>query len=635
MKIMKKLTMAAAAALMLAGTAAAQDYPSEPYEFILAKLAAAEGHFDEALTRIDKVLAKNPTDPILQFERANLLLDAGKFDRAEAELESVVATNPDFYDAQRALGRMQLDRAGNDRAKVEKALTHLQAAYRIDGNDLSSGMTVSQILLSLGRNEDAERVLANLVERAPDQRTINYAYAQVLTKTGKGDQARKYLERAVTLDPTFGPAILQLLDGYQKEGSWQKAADVLQPLVDEDPMNLELQRQQAYFLFRSGQAEKARNAFKALAAADPKDERAQFYLAESLNDLQQFGEAEVIYKKLLEKTPADPELLASYGLAQIGQRKWDAAATTFGAIVATTGAPDHLLVLARTQLAFVNLQKGNYDAAIQGASQVAFFRDKPNAQAINIAIDAFRRQKKYAEALAFLEPLVSRAKNDPFVNARYIEMLSRTGDKMKANTLAAAQVRAGTRYVVSTGEAFVQAGDYPAAISIIREGLKATPEDIDLQFQLGSTLERSGDRKAAEQVFTTILSQQPENANALNYLGYMWADANENLDRAQEMLTRAVAQDPRNGAYIDSLGWLYFRQGKLELAEKYLSDAVNLLPTDSTVHEHLGDVLARRGANDRALASYRTALTLDPTPENEQSIRTKIAAIGQRQTSQR
>src|SRR5437870_13052382 len=134
-------------------------------------------------------------------------------------------------------------------------------------------------------------------------------------------------------------------------------------------------------------------------------------------------------------------------------------------------------------------------------------------------------------------------------------------------------------------------------------------------------------------MFLSILDKHPDNAATLNYLGYMWAEANVNLDRAAEMLNRAVSQEPRNGAYVDSLGWVYYQQGKLDLAEKYLTDATRLLPRDATAHEHLGDVFAKRGEFHRALDLYRAALTLQPEPKDEAKLRLKIAELEKQQAA--
>src|SRR5438105_796089 len=633
MKMMKTLMMAAAL-LMFASAATAEDFPNEPYEFMLAKIAASEARFDDALSLLDKVIQKNPNNAVLLFERASVLIDAGRLDQAESELRKVVATNPDLYDAQRILGRMLLERAGNDRAKLDEALDHLRAAFRLYPDDLSTGMAISQIYMTTARPAEAEKILAQMLERAPDQRVVNYSYAHVLTKLGRGDESKQYLERAVLLDPTFAPAIQELVDIYQKENEWTKAAELLQPLIAEDPTNLDLQRQQAFFYLRAGQSEKARALFKALTDADPKDSRSRFYLAETLSDLEHYEEADKIYRSLLEQTPDDADVLASFGISQIAQKKYDEATKAFRALLALKDLPENLQVLANTQMSLIELQKGNYEGALAMAKPVLIFNDKPNAQAVNIALDALKKQKKYNEALGLLLPLVEKYGSDPFVNARYVEMLVRAGEKEKAKEIATTQAKFGPRNTVATAEAYIQAGDFEDAIAYVKDSLKTKPEDIDLNFALGSAYERAGNKESAEKIFLDILAKHPDHAQTLNYLGYMWAESGTNLERAAEMLKKAVSEEPRNGAYLDSLGWVYFRQGNLELAEKFLTDASHLLPRDATVREHLAHVAAKRGNVARALKLYREALTLEPEPKDEAKLRVKIAELEKRQNAQ-
>ena len=635
MRMMKKAAVLLLALLALSATAGAQEYSTDPYNFILAKLAANDGRFDEALAAIDKLTAHQPQNPVLIYERALILLDASRPDAAEADLRKVVALQPSFYDAERVLGRLLLDRAGSDRAKAEEALTHLQAAFRLNPDDLATGMAVSQILLAANRTAEAEKVLASMLERAPDQRGLNYTYAQVLTKLGRGDESRRFLERAVEVDPTFGPAILQLIDLYQKSNEWGRAAELLQPLVNDDPANVDLQRQQGFFYLRAGMTEKARDSFQALLKADSKDTRAQYYLAEALSDLEQYPEADRLYRQLLEKTPDDADILASFGLSLMGQRKFDDATKTFKTLLALPEIPDNVQVLARTQFALIDLQKGNYAAAVDAARPILVFRDKVNVQAVSIALDALKKQSQYGDAVALLQPLTEKFASDPFVNARYIEMLARAGDKDRARIAAATQSKFGIRNTVAAAEAYIAAAQYEPAIAVLRDALRSKPDDIDLEFELGSAFERSGDKAGAEKAFLQVLEKHPEHTGTLNYLGYMWAESGTNLDRAADMLNRAVTQEPRNGAYIDSLGWVYFRQGKLDLAEKYLTDATHLLPRDSTVHEHLGDVLAKRGETLRALSLYRAALTLDPESKDGPKLKVKIAELERQQQAQK
>src|SRR5204862_121142 len=150
MKTMMRYGWVLAALLSFGAAALAQDFPSEPYDFLSAKLAAEEGRYDEALDKINAVIAKNPKDPVLLYERA----------------------------------------------------------------------------------------------------------------------------------------IMQLIEIYQQENEWHKAAELLQPLIDEDPLNADLQRQQGFFYLRAGDARKAADRFKVLVGADPKDSRARYFLAEALNDLE-------------------------------------------------------------------------------------------------------------------------------------------------------------------------------------------------------------------------------------------------------------------------------------------------------------------------------------------------------------
>src|ERR1043166_5573558 len=144
MTAMKKLVFLLMILLPVSAGAQAPPISSDDaYDFIQAKLAAEDGRYDEALAKIDKLVAKDSGNVVLQYERAMMLVDASRVDEAEAALRKVVAAKPDFYDAQRMLGRIIIDRAGSDRAKIDDALTHLQAAFRIYPDALATGLAVA------------------------------------------------------------------------------------------------------------------------------------------------------------------------------------------------------------------------------------------------------------------------------------------------------------------------------------------------------------------------------------------------------------------------------------------------------------------------------------------------------------
>lgn len=605
----------------------AQNFSTAAHEFVMARLAADEGDFDRALALLDKVLQSSPDDPVLLYERASVLIDARKLDRAESELRRLLRIVPQFYDAQKLLGRLLLDRSGGEREKVEEAMVHLRAALAARPDDLATGLTIAQILMSSERVAEAERVVAGLVERFPDNRAVNYSYAQILTKLGRGNESRIYLERVVSADPSYSPAVIQLVDIYQKEGEWLRAAELLGFLIEQDPANLEVQRQQAVFYLRAGESAKARARLEDLLRVDRSDDRTRFFLAEALNDMQEHGAAEEIYRSLLREKPDALDILISLGLNLMAQRKFAEASATFDAVLDDSRINDQGRLMARTQLAVIEYQRGNFDAALRRALEITRGQKQPNLQAINVALGVYRRDKRYREAVELLKPLVQEYPADPYLNSRYMEFLLRAGDRAQGSSIATETRKTGKRGAMLVAESYAQLQEFTRAIEILETLRQTEPQDTDVLFQLGAVYERSGQIREAENAFLDLLNRDPGHAPSLNYLGYMWADRNMNLQRAAEMIELAVKKEPRNGAFVDSLGWVYFRLGNLELAEKYLVDAARLMPRDPTIQEHLGDLFVRRGLRDRALESYRKALSLEPEPHEEEKLKTKIAEL--------
>src|SRR5205807_8551615 len=133
-------------------------------------------------------------------------------------------------------------------------------------------------------------------------------------------------------------------------------------------------------------------------------------------------------------------------------------------------------------------------------------------------------------------------------------------------------------------------------------------------FDYGATAEQAGLYDKAADLFKKSIAIDPANAaDAYNYLAYMWAEHNMHLDEAQEMIKLALQLDPNNGAYIDTLGWLEFRQGKFEQA---LSDLLNaaqkMTRNDPIIFEHIGDTYSKLNKVPQALDAWQKALALDP-----------------------
>mgnify|MGYP003693733901 CR=1 FL=1 len=136
--------------------------------------------------------------------------------------------------------------------------------------------------------------------------------------------------------------------------------------------------------------------------------------------------------------------------------------------------------------------------------------------------------------------------------------------------------------------------------------------------------EQTGDLAGAQEAARDVLKRSPENASALNFLGYLMADHHQNLGEAMQLIQRAVDQEPDNGAYIDSLGWIYYRLGRLADARVQLERAVHLTNGDPVVHEHLGDVYKDLRLFDLARQEYQRSLDQDGSNGR---VRSKLAEI--------
>jgi len=119
----------------------------------------------------------------------------------------------------------------------------------------------------------------------------------------------------------------------------------------------------------------------------------------------------------------------------------------------------------------------------------------------------------------------------------------------------------------------------------------------------------------------------PQNAAALNYLGYTFAEQGVQLDEAEDLIRRALALDPTDGFYVDSLGWVYYQRGQYAKAVEQLEHALELAGEDPTISEHLGDAYRQTGRPQEALRLYQDALTQSKEKDQVDRIKGKIQVL--------
>ena len=162
---------------------------------------------------------------------------------------------------------------------------------------------------------------------------------------------------------------------------------------------------------------------------------------------------------------------------------------------------------------------------------------------------------------------------------------------------------------------------YEEAIDILQNVLRDDPENVEAIYWTGLAYEELGDLQKTEFYLRKAISVNPEYTDALNALGYFFAENGTNLDEAVDLIKKALKQSPEQAGYIDSLGWAYFKQGKLDEALQQLEMAIHLMPESAEIQRHLGDAYMKMGLKDKAIAAWQRAIQLEP---NNTAIREKL-----------
>lgn len=162
---------------------------------------------------------------------------------------------------------------------------------------------------------------------------------------------------------------------------------------------------------------------------------------------------------------------------------------------------------------------------------------------------------------------------------------------------------------------------YKEAVDILQSVLRDDSDNVEAIYWTGLAYEGLGDPQKTEFYLRKAISVNPEYADALNALGYFFAENGTNLDEAVDLIKKALKKSPRQAGYIDSLGWAYFKQGKLDEALEQLETAIRLMPQSAEIQDHLGDAYMKKGLKDKAIAAWQRAIQLEP---NNTAIREKL-----------
>jgi tetratricopeptide (TPR) repeat protein len=253
----------------------------------------------------------------------------------------------------------------------------------------------------------------------------------------------------------------------------------------------------------------------------------------------------------------------------------------------------------------------------------AVIRNNPrNEQAYYFLGSMAYEEKKLAEAEDYFEKaLLLRPEFEPVYYDLAGVKIARNKSQEALELLEKARSRFKSGFLLEfyTAMAYSRSKNYDTAMKHLTEAevmARANePQRLNHNFyyQVGSVSERKGDYAEAEKYFRKCLELSPNFAEAMNYLGYMWADRGENLEEAKKMIGRAVELEPKNAAYLDSLGWVLFKLRQPKEALDWLLKAIeHAEEPDPTLFEHLGDIHSELKDYEKARQAWQKSVELEP-----------------------
>jgi tetratricopeptide (TPR) repeat protein len=244
--------------------------------------------------------------------------------------------------------------------------------------------------------------------------------------------------------------------------------------------------------------------------------------------------------------------------------------------------------------------------------------------------------KDYAKATDYFQRAIV---TNPDMERAYLELaglqidIDQAGEALK--TLEKARAKFPNNFTVEffSGIAYSRLKSYSEAVKhfVAAEiiGKASDPKKLTPQFyfQLGAACERNHDYEQSEKYFEKCLELSPDFADALNYLGFMWADRGVKLEKARVLIEKAVKLEPENAAYIDSLGWVLFKLNENEAALQHLLKAAQLsAEPDAVVYDHIGDVYQAMKQTRKAREAWQKSLSFEPNADVEKKLRANSSA---------
>jgi tetratricopeptide (TPR) repeat protein len=522
----------------------------------------------------------------------------GRMAEALAAYQRAVAKDPESAYLHRRVAEslVRQNRLGD-------AITHAERAHELDPDDESIRLFLGQLYRLARSPASAERVLLS-ESGEPLGETAAVLLYEVYLDSKRVDDAQRVAEWLVEHDPASVRNRLALAAVYGLAGRTDDAERILREALADDPDNLRIYVELARLRRESGDHAGEMDIYREILARSPHHHAALVSLSDAQLKAEDLVGAEATLREIEQYHPEDLRSVVRLAFINYENRDYAEAAERFQRAVELTPEQHEI----RFFLGIAQRRSGQPDRAVETFERIPPESDH-YAEARTQLAALHERQARYSEALAQVE------------KARAVKP-SRELD-LYAATLQA------------------KSGDFEGAVAHLEALLEEQPNDDQLLYNLGVVYGEADKIEESIEFMRRALAENPDNASALNYIGYTWAERGINLDEAEAMIARALELRPEDGYIADSLGWVYYMrarplvdEGQHGEARKYIDRALqeleradDLTGGDPVVSEHLGDTYLLLNEKENALEHFEEALRLEPRFGEQPDLLEKLESL--------
>lgn len=472
---------------------------------------------------------------------------------------------------------------------------------------------LSELYLRFGELDKALMAAKKALSEDPTDPHTRLLYAGVLDSVDRDDEAEPIYRGLIQEYPGKFDSYILLSNLYMKQHKLPQALDTLKALVARHPK----ESLGHYYLGRAYEQTsdfaRAEVEYTKVFEADPALSNGAVELLRVLLRQKKTEKAKAICERILRKDPNDQLARKVIGHLMLGESKLDAALK-------------HLEVLkdleadstdTRFKVALIQIEKENFKEAVRELNLV-LAKDPQHDEARYYLASIYAGTGKHKEALEELDQIGE--KSSMYVKGRTFAALILRQDEELDRARDAVEEALGVEpknknLILYRILLLRDQEEYEEAEEQVRAALQSDPDDERYLFNLALVLHDRGQKAQAADVMESVLKKNPVNADALNYVAYELAEQGKDLPRAEELVRRAIQLRPNDGFYLDTLGWIQYRQGKIADAEQSLARAISASGDDLVIVEHYIEILLTQGKSSKAVAVMKAVVEQAPLTE--------------------